>query len=699
MQRSGRSKVRATKLSDLLKSGDRVAVSNITGREASTVTIFSQKYCGNIVGGWALGKGGQIIDVPGSDPIPVFATVEEMMTTLPKNKRPNKIIVYSPPPAVYGDVKGIVEHGKNMVETIYVITEHVSIEVSAKIYQLCSQANIDIVGCNSLGVINTHDAVRVGAVGADNPADSFKPGSATIISNSGNMVNTMASYLLNSGIGTSYGISTGKDTLILTPLKGLLELAMKDDRTQLVVLYVEPGGLYEQEAVEMLREMETVKPIIVCISGGILASRNLSLGHAGAVVDGGQTTADAKMKLFDDYFGIAPFDPSRRYKKTGDLKKSLNKGIRIETLHHLPAAVSLICEKLALPLDFPRPRPLKLNPWFVDYRGIGKRLAARMVLHRGVIPKPYASQVKLLSKETMGSHLSKRDMRNASHASSNDGGITRLYGCNLEKEMRKGSFVESVLMAWTGEHMRDFEVTLVEKCMIASLSNGPGTISAQGTKLSTSAGNAPNTAMIATLACIGDVHGGNGRRAVEYLLDIFKDTNLEDPHDPKHGLDLQAIANREVARFARHRSAAKEAGTDYKRIPCLGHPVFKSNPVNYDPRERVIAGYLDEQGRCNVFLDFYHMLARRLKEIGVARNVWAVNLDGAIASVVLGVCWNALKEKRMTVRRACDIAFMVFAGGRVIGAGAEFLDHQDYGSPMDMRIPVKECTILTRAKD
>jgi len=50
--------MRARRLSDLLKAEDRVAVSNITGREASAVTVASQRYCGNIVGGWALGKGG-----------------------------------------------------------------------------------------------------------------------------------------------------------------------------------------------------------------------------------------------------------------------------------------------------------------------------------------------------------------------------------------------------------------------------------------------------------------------------------------------------------------------------------------------------------------------------------------------------------------------------------------------------------------
>ena len=128
-----------------------------------------------------------------------------------------------------------------------------------------------------------------------------------------------------------------------------------------------------------------------------------------------------------------------------------------------------------------------------------------------------------------------------------------------------------------------------------------------------------------------------------------------------HGLDLAGIVNAEVERFSKLRAAAKEAGTDYERIPCLGHPVFRDKSVNVEPREQVIVDYL--AGKClrNVFLEFYHMLVRRLKEVGIARNVWAVNLDGAIASVTLGMCWQALAEKRMTLRRACDLAFIIFA--------------------------------------
>jgi len=691
--------MRAKKLSDILKASDRVAVSNITGREASKVTTVSQEYCGNVVGGWALGKGGQSIQVSDGQSVPVFSTVEDLAKHLPRKKQPNKVIVYSPPPAVYGDVKEVLEYLGKTVETIFVITEHVSVEVTAKIAQICSQANIDVLGCNTLGVINTLDGVRVGAVGGTDPGDSFKKGTAAIISNSGNMVNTMASYLLSAGIGTSYGISTGKDLLILTPVKGLLELARDDKDTKLIIAYIEPGGLYEKEAIEMMKKTKYPKPIIAYITGGLLQKGGLSLGHAGAVVEGKGTSAADKMELFDEYFGIEPFEPGKKYDKSPALTKSLKKGIRITSLHHLPGAAALVYDILGIERDFHPSKPLRLNPWFMNYKGAEKKLPRKLILEKGTIPEPYGSQVNLMLKETFGAIPPRRNMKNASYMSSNDGKVARIYGYRLDKQMEEGSFIRSLFLAWTGEKPRDFEAKLLEQCFIAALSNGPGTISAQGAKLSTSAGNSPNTAMIATLACVGTVHGGNGQRAVEYLIRVFKDVDLADPWDKNHGLDLEKIVDRAANDFAQQRAIAKEAGVSYERIPCLGHPVFRNDPVNYDPRERAMAKYMKEKKLYNIFLEFYHMLTHQIKDMGIARNVWAVNVDGAIASTVLGTCWQALKEKRISMSRVCDIAFMVFAVGRAAGAGGEYLDHQDHGSAMDMRTAASEGIALTKAKD
>lgn len=693
--------MRARRLSDLLSAGDRVAVSNITGREASKVTEATLRYCRNIVAGWALGKGGQDIrPEDGGARVPVFATFQELMANLPAAQRPNKAVVYSPPEAVYGDVKEIVAYGRGRIETVFVITEHVSVEVTAKIRSICAEADVDVIGCNTLGIINVHDHVRVGAVGGENPEESFVPGSVTVISNSGNMVNTISSYLLSAGMGTSFGCSTGKDALILTPPGDFLRLAAEDAHTRLAVMYVEPGGLYEKEALETVRAKKLELPLLVYVAGRLAEGRRLSLGHAGAVVEGPGTSASGKMRLFDEHFGVEPFDPEKSYPRAKKLLRSYRRGIRVTALHHLPLAMPLLRAAHGWDRDFRPKHPLALNPWMTNLRDLDRRLPRSLVLHPGSVPEPYGEQLRRASTVTIGAELARRDMRSASHASSIELGVPRIYGRSAVGLMREGSFARALILAWTGEEPRhDFEAGLVERCLIAALTNGPGTISAQAAKLSASAGNPPNAAMIATLAAIGRVHGGNGADAVRYLARVFGPTALEDPYVEEPGVDLEALADAELRRFAAERAAAKEAGVDYLRIPCLGHPVYRDKEVNFDPRERAVAEVLEKKGLRNCFLDFYHLVAVKLRDAGVTKTAMAVNVDAAIAAVWLGIAWPLLREKRMTLERAADLPFLAFALGRAAGGASEFLDHQDHGEPMDMRIPASEVRSLTRAKD
>ncbi len=688
--------MRARILNDLLKKGDRVAVSNITGREARRVSEISQFFCGNIVGGWALGKGGKEIEVEQHPSIPVFADYQQLLEKLPKNKYPNKIIIYSPPEAVYGEVKNVIEHPESSaVKTIFIITENVAVEVAAKIRHLCNKSNIDVLGCNTLGVINGLDQVRVGAVGGDQPAETFQPGGAVIISNSGNMVNTMASYLYGAGIGVRFGISTGKDQLILTPLKEFIQLAAKDQETSLIVLYVEPGGLYEVEAIEWMKKHDFQIPVIVYVGGIIADNLNLSLGHAGAVVEGKGTSATDKIKLFDDYFGIGPYKDKASF-KNGDEPV---KGIRIETLHDLPAAARNLYDALKRDRDFRHYRPLRLNPWLKNMGNLGKKLPSFLVLPEGKPPGPYAKQFDDYHKTQFGKVATRRNMRNASHASSNDGATPRVYGRSLIKLM-DSSFSNALILSWTGfPPTQDFESKLVEMTLIASFTNGPGTISAQAAKSSASAGNNPNTALIGTLASMGTIHGGNGAKAVEFLINSFRDSDLVDPYDKNFAAKLPAMAEQHALKILRQKKVAKEADIDFERIPCLGHPVYRDKEVNYDPRERVVYNYLQEHKIYQVFLDYYHLLAKASRDAGVTRRILAVNVDAAIACVWLGICWPLLIDKKITVERAKDIPFLAFAVGRTVGGAAEYLDHSDCGQPMDMRVPVSECEALSRPQD
>jgi succinyl-CoA synthetase alpha subunit len=689
----------AATLSGLLKKGDRVAVSNITGREAMKVSVISQLYCNNIVAGWALGKAGEVIPVAGERDIRVFGQFDDLMKAFPPKERPNKVIVYSPPDAVYGDVKEVIKGSDGLIETIYVITEHVSIEVTAKLKNLCDDANIDIIGCNTLGIINAHDNVRVGAVGGDAPEESFIPGSATIISNSGNMVNTIASYLQSAGLGISFGIPTGKDPLILTPLKEFLHASNKDRHTKLIVLYIEQGGTYERDAIEYMQQHRFTKPLLVYVAGAFAEGKNVSLGHTGSVVEGACTSTTDKMRLFDEYFGIPPFDPRDERGARRNIARA-KRGIRVTTLHALVPAALVLMDALRIKQDFTPPRPLALNPWIMDLGPLARTLPKELVLQPGRIPSPYNDLVAQHLKGEFGRTVTRQPMRNASHASSNDGATPRVYGYSLPNLMKRCSFSRAVLLAWLGTHPKhDFEVDAFEMCLTASLTNGPGAISSQAAKLSASAGNEPNTAMMTTLGAIGAVHGGNGKEAAKFLIKTFRDTGLIDPYDKKKAPNLNKLVQDYVADYKKRKTASKETGTPIESIPCLGHPVFNRDAVNYDPRERVISKYLEEHGLYNVFLDFYHRLARELMSQGVTNKVHAVNVDAMITAVCLGMAWPLLVGRQISIERAADLPFITFALGRVAGGAAEYLDHREYGTDMDMRVPTDECKALSRSKD
>ena len=162
---------------------------------------------------------------------------------------------------------------------------------------------------------------------------------------------------------------------------------------------------------------------------------------------------------------------------------------------------------------------------------------------------------------------------------------------------------------------------------------------------------------------------------------------------------MKSLAADVAAAFRKKKLAAKEASVEYARLPCLGHPVFKDDPVNYDPREQVIYRFMKESGRINVFLEFYHHLAQALRDYDITSKVLAVNVDAALACVWVSICWRHLREKRMTRQRAIDIPFIAFALGRAAGGAGEYLDHQDFGKEMDMRVPTSECRALIKPRE
>jgi hypothetical protein len=235
------------------------------------------------------------------------------------------------------------------------------------------------------------------------------------------------------------------------------------------------------------------------------------------------------------------------------------------------------------------------------------------------------------------------------------------------------------------------------------LSNGPGTISAQGAKGAVSADGPEtpervqlNKAMIGFLTHAGYAHGGNGYEGITFLIEQFQNTKLVDSADPNHGLDLGALATGFATKYASYKAAKKEAGSlDIQKIPGVNHPVFKDKPVNKDPREEFVRGLLAKRGEYNVFYEFYHVLVQTLFDLGIARNVYCVNIDAVIAALLLKLCWQPYLSGRLSQSALENAAFTIFLYARMLGCAAEADDHLNRGRNMDTRTPASKSATVS----
>ena len=234
------------------------------------------------------------------------------------------------------------------------------------------------------------------------------------------------------------------------------------------------------------------------------------------------------------------------------------------------------------------------------------------------------------------------------------------------------------------------------------LSNGPGTISAQGAKGSVSSDGPEqpervqlNKAMVGFLTHCGYAHGGNGYEGVAFLIEQFRGSGLEDAGDPGHGLDLKVLAKRYVEGYARYESDKKNEGNlDIQKVPGVNHPVFKDKPVNHDPREVFIRKLMAERGESNVFHDYYQALVQELHDAGVSRTVYCVNIDAVIAALLLKMVWQSYREGRFSAQALETAAFTIFLYARMLGCAAEVDDHLNRGRNMDTRSAASACRFV-----
>jgi succinyl-CoA synthetase alpha subunit len=277
-----------------------------------------------------------------------------------------------------------------------------------------------------------------------------------------------------------------------------------------------------------------------------------------------------------------------------------------------------------------------------------------------------------------------------------------LCGISREERFSRWGMADVLFLALTGKKPTQSEARPLQILIGLLISNGPGSISAQGAKGAVAADGPQtpsrvqiNKAMVGFLTHSGYSHGGNGFEGMAFLLEQFKDADLRDPTDRNHGLDLKAMARRFAETYKEEKSHSKEVGLDGPRaLPGVHHPIFKGKPVNYDPREHFIAEFMEKHGHYNVFHAFYRELVQALYDAGASRYVFCVNVDAVIAALLLAILWKDYRSDVLTERDLETAAFNVFLYGRMIGAAAEIDDHLNRGRNMDTRTPQEQCAFV-----
>ena len=277
-----------------------------------------------------------------------------------------------------------------------------------------------------------------------------------------------------------------------------------------------------------------------------------------------------------------------------------------------------------------------------------------------------------------------------------------LWGIPRNERFGHWTMADFLFLALTGKRPTFAEARPLQILVGLLISNGPGSITALGAKGAVSADGPQtprrvqiNKAMVGFLTHSGYSHGGNGFEGMAFLLEQFKDVDLKDPTDPNHGLDLKSMAMKFAETYKEEKIQSKEAGFEGPRaLPGVHHPIFKGKPVNYDPRERFIAAFMEKRGDYNVFHAFYRELVQALYDTGATRYVFCVNVDAVIAALLLAILWKDYRSGALTQKELETAAFNVFLYGRMIGAAAEIDDHLNRGRNMDTRTPQEQCAFV-----